>query len=82
MLSSNGMFDTTLDADGFPQFQDYGNSFIKLAAPTATSDTLSVKDYLTVFNTLDETAADQGLWGSGGGMLLPDLTDEKGPSGI
>ena len=71
LLSANGMFETTLDANGFPNRQDYGNSFLKLA-PGAGS--LTVADYFTMFNEVDESNADGDL-GSGGEMLLPDLTD-------
>jgi hypothetical protein len=77
LLSANGSFDTTLDADGFPQFQDYGNSFIKLAPPSQISSTLAVQDYFTMYDSNKESAEDEDL-GSGGGMLLPDLTDGTG----
>ena len=71
LLAANGAFETTLDSNGFPNKQDYGNSFLKLA-PTATS--LSVSDYFAMSNEVDESNADQDL-GSGGELLLPDLTD-------
>ena len=31
LLTGNGAFETTLDANGFPSLGDYGNSFLKLA---------------------------------------------------
>jgi hypothetical protein len=31
LLTANGVFETTLDANGFPQSQDYGNSFLKIS---------------------------------------------------
>ena len=74
LLTANGAFDTTLDARGFPSRQDYGNSFLKLAD---TGSTLTVADYFTMSNELAESASDSDL-GSGGGMLLPDLTDSAG----
>jgi outer membrane protein assembly factor BamB len=71
LLSANGAFETTLDANGFPNKQDYGNSFLKLAA---TSTTLTVADYFTMSNEVAESNADQDL-GSGGELILPDQTD-------
>ncbi len=71
LLTANGAFETTLDAGGFPNKQDYGNSFLKLSL---SGGTLSVADYFTMSNELAESAADQDL-GSGGIMLLPDLKD-------
>jgi outer membrane protein assembly factor BamB len=74
LLTANGVFETTLDSNGFPNGQDYGNSFLKLAA---SGSALSVADYFTMKNEVAESAADLDL-GSGGGMLLPDLTDSTG----
>ena len=71
LLAANGVFETTLDSNGFPNLHDYGNSFLKLAA-TATS--LTVSDYFAMWNEVAESGADQDL-GSGGELLLPDLTD-------
>jgi hypothetical protein len=74
LLTANGVFETTLDAKGFPSGQDYGNSFLKLSAAAGT---LSVADYFTLSNTAAASAADRDL-GSGGTLLLPDLTDAAG----
>ncbi|HEY0768503.1 MAG TPA: PQQ-binding-like beta-propeller repeat protein, partial [Steroidobacteraceae bacterium] len=74
LLTANGEFETTLDANGFPNQQDYGNTFLKLST---TGGTLRVADYFTMFNEVIESAADLDL-GSGGAMLLPDLTDSGG----
>ncbi len=74
LLTANGAFDTTLDANGFPQYGDYGNSFLKLAAAAGG---LAVADYFTMSNEVAESAADEDL-GSGGVLLLPDLTDSSG----
>ena len=75
LLTANGAFETTLDSNGLPQNGDYGNSFLKLAT---TGGGLAVADYFTPSTEVAESAADQDL-GSGGAMLLPDLTD---PSGV
>ena len=74
LLTGNGAFETTLDSNGFPSSQDYGNSFLKIATAAGS---LRVADYFTMYNELAESAADQDL-GSGGAMLLPDLTDSGG----
>src|SRR5580704_678709 len=73
-LDANGTFDNTLDANGFPMNADYGNAFIKISS---ASNTLKVADYFTMHNTTSESNADQDL-GSGGEILLPDLTDSVG----
>jgi outer membrane protein assembly factor BamB len=73
-LSANGAFESSLDANGFPSGQDYGNSFLKLSASGAK---LSVVDYFALWNTTADSAIDMDL-GSGGAMLLPDLTDSGG----
>lgn len=74
LLTANGVFETTLDANGFPNRGDYGNSFLKLGT---TSGKLTVTDYFTMSDEIAQSAKDQDL-GSGGAMLLPDLTDETG----
>jgi hypothetical protein len=71
LLTANGAFETTLDANGFPSGKDYGNSFLKISSAGAG---LSVLDYFAMSNETAESGADQDL-GSGGAMLLPDLTD-------
>jgi hypothetical protein len=71
VLSANGAFETTMDVNGFPSNQDYGNSFLKISNAGAG---LAVLDYFTMSNEVAESNADQDL-GSGGEMLLPDLTD-------
>ncbi len=73
-LDANGTFDATLNASGQPVNGDYGNSFIKLST---AGNTLSVADYFAMHNTVAETGADQDL-GSGGAMVLPDITDNSG----
>jgi regulation of enolase protein 1 (concanavalin A-like superfamily) len=74
LLAGNGIFETTLDANGFPGSQDYGNSFLKIAT---AGNSLAVSDYFAMWNEISESTADLDL-GSGGAMLLPDLTDATG----
>jgi hypothetical protein len=71
LLTGNGAFETILDANGFPNQGDYGNSFLKLST---AGGGLSVADYFTMSNEVVESLADLDL-GSGGEMLLPDLAD-------
>jgi len=74
LLTANGVFETTMDANGFPSGQDFGNSFLKISNVGAG---LKVLDYFTMFNEVAESNGDLDL-GSGGGMLLPDLMDSAG----
>ena len=74
VLTANGVFDTTLNAAGFPSGQDYGNSFLKISS---AGGALSIVDYFALSNTVAASAADRDL-GSGGVMLLPDVTDAGG----
>jgi outer membrane protein assembly factor BamB len=73
LLTGNGAFETSLNSQGFPAGGDYGNSFVKLSGTTS----LAVADYFTMSNEVAESQADEDL-GSGGAMLLPDLTDSGG----
>jgi hypothetical protein len=77
LLVGNGTFDTTLSG-GFPNNQDYGNCFMKLST---AGNSLSVADYFAMNNSAgtaqSESSSDTDL-GSGGEMLLPDLTDNVG----
>ena len=72
-LDANGLFDTTLNASGFPSSGDYGNAFLKLS----TSGGLAVADYFEMADQASENGSDVDL-GSGGAMLLPDLNDAAG----
>jgi len=74
LLTANGVFEPTLDSNGFPDQADFGNSFLKLST---AGGTLAVSDYFTMYNEVDESNRDDDL-GSGGIMLLPDLTDSGG----
>ena len=73
-MSANGTFDTTLNAQGFPNQGDYGNAFVKLST---AGGNLSVTDYFTMSGTVDESNADEDL-GSGGTLLLPAMQDSGG----
>ncbi|MGC1606025.1 MAG: chitobiase/beta-hexosaminidase C-terminal domain-containing protein, partial [Candidatus Acidiferrum sp.] len=73
-LDGNGTFDTTLTTSGFPNEGDYGNAFIKLGL---SGGTISVLDYFTMSNTVAESGVDEDL-GSGGELVLPNLTDASG----
>jgi hypothetical protein len=70
-LTANGAFETTMDANGFPSAQDFGNSFMKISNAAAG---LKVLDYFAMSNEVTESNGDVDL-GSGGEMLLPDLKD-------
>jgi hypothetical protein len=71
VLTGNGRFETTMDANGFPSGGDYGNSFVKISS---SGGVLAVSDYFALTNGVTESANDEDL-GSGGILLLPDLTD-------
>jgi hypothetical protein len=71
---ANGTFDTSLDTRGFPNRGDFGNAFLKLSA---LNGQLIPEDYWTMSNTVAESAVDQDL-GSGGVMLIPNLTNAAG----
>ena len=73
---ANGTFDTTLSSQGFPNEGDYGNAFVKLVR-SGGSGALEATDYWTMDNTVTESDADEDL-GSGGLILLPDVTDATG----
>jgi hypothetical protein len=73
-MLGNGTFETTLDANGFPNQGDYGNCFVKLSPVGA----LHVADYWTMYNNLAEgTLSDTDL-GSGGPLVLPAMRDSNG----
>ncbi|WP_233847477.1 outer membrane protein assembly factor BamB family protein [Paraburkholderia sp. HD33-4] len=73
LLDANGTFDTTMTSGGFPASKDFGNSFLKLD----TSGGLAVADYFAMTNVVQEANDDIDL-GSGGALVLPDLTDAGG----
>ncbi len=73
-LDANGVFDATLNAQGFPSEGDYGNAFLKIST---TNNQLAVADYFEESNQSSENSTDEDL-GSGGALVLPDLTDGSG----
>ena len=73
-LDGNGDFDTTLNGSGFPANGNFGNAFMKIST---SGGNLAVADYFEMSNGVSESASDTDL-GSGGAMLLPDLTDGSG----
>ncbi|HSZ58458.1 MAG TPA: fibronectin type III domain-containing protein [Tepidisphaeraceae bacterium] len=76
--TGNGLFDGTLNAQGFPINGDYGDSFLKLAIDPTTSASnpgvngwgLKVVDYFTPSDQQTLNFQDFDL-GSGGPLLLP-----------
>ncbi len=72
LLDANGVFDSTLNASGFPSEGDYGNAFLHLT----TSGTLAVADYFEMYNGITESDDDTDL-GSGGSLL----TNQKNSAG-
>jgi len=73
-LNANGTLDPSLNPGGFPVNGDFGNAIIKLSGANGS---LKVADYFEPYNSITESAADADL-GSGGALLLPDLTDSTG----
>jgi hypothetical protein len=73
-LDANGTFDTTLNVNGFPANGDYGNAIVKLAVKKGQ---LTVSDYFNMYNTVNESNADEDL-GSGGAMVVPNFKDSNG----
>jgi hypothetical protein len=73
LLTGNGRFETTPDANGFPNQGDYGNSFVKIGS---NNGQLGVADFFAMSNEVAESFNDQDL-GSGGELLLPDLMDSS-----
>jgi hypothetical protein len=73
LLDGNGVFDTTMTSTGLPASGDYGNSFLRIA----TTGHLAVADYWEMFDQQNENCCDTDL-GSGGALLLPNMTDSKG----
>jgi outer membrane protein assembly factor BamB len=65
LLDANGVFDTTLNASGFPIDGDYGNAFLHLT----TQGGLKVADYFEMDNEASENGTDTDL-GSGGALLV------------
>jgi hypothetical protein len=71
-IIGNGTFDTTLSS-GFPSQGDCGNCYVKVSSAVPPK----LIDYFTPLNTVAASNADQDF-GSGGPLLLPDVTDATG----
>ena len=65
LLDANGIFDSSLNSNGFPSQGDYGNAFLRLT----TKGGLAVADYFEMDNELSENQGDIDL-GSGGTLLV------------
>ncbi len=65
LLDANGVFDSKLNASGFPVNGDYGNAFLRLS----TNGGLAVVDYFQMYNQASENNRDIDL-GSGGTLLF------------
>ena len=74
LLDANGIFDSTLNGKGFPNQGDFGNAFLKIST---ANQKLAVADYFEMSNQQSENDSDVDL-GSGGALVLPDLTDGSG----
>jgi len=74
LLDANGVFDTTLNASGFPIDGDYGNAFLRVT----TKGGLAVADYFEMDNEASENASDTDL--GSGGTLLVGQKDSTGKS--
>jgi hypothetical protein len=73
LLTGNGPFDTTLDADGQPLNGNYSQSFLKLQLDGSG---LHVVDYFALYDAVSQSEQDLDL-GAGGGLLLPEMTDSS-----
>jgi hypothetical protein len=73
LLDGNGLFDTTLGANGFPSQGDFGNAMVKIAPTTPAT----VMDFFAPHDTAAQSEGDYDL-GSGGILLLPDVVDLAG----
>lgn len=71
-LDANGVFDGTLNSNGFPTEGDYGNAFMKLT----TKGGLAVTDYFEMYNGISESNGDVDL--GSGGTLLVNVKDSSG----
>ena len=72
LLTANGAFETTLDAKGFPNSQDYGNSFLKISTAGAG---LERRSTTSPCRTKWPSRMPTRIWAPAASMLLPDLTD-------
>ncbi|HVY80454.1 MAG TPA: hypothetical protein VG994_05680 [Steroidobacteraceae bacterium] len=73
LVTGNGPFDTTLNAAGHPIHGNYSQSILKLRRDESG---LHVVDYFALSNAVTTAQQDLDL-GSGGGLLLPQMTDSN-----
>jgi hypothetical protein len=73
LLTGNGPFDTTLNANGQPANGNYSQSFLKLQLDGGG---LHVADYFALYDAVPQSEQDLDL-GAGGGLLLPQMTDSN-----
>jgi glucose dehydrogenase len=71
LLTGNGPFDTTLNANGQPVNGNYSQSFLKLQLDGSG---LHIADYFALFDAVPQSEQDLDL-GAGGGLMLPQMTD-------
>jgi hypothetical protein len=71
LITGNGPFDTTLNAQGRPVNGNYSQSILKLQSDGSG---LNIVDYFTLFDGVSQSEQDLDL-GAGGGLLLPQMTD-------
>lgn len=71
-LDANGVFDTTLNSNGFPDSGDFGNAFVRLT----TKGGLAVGDYFEMDNGVQESDSDTDLGSSG--IVLFNAKDSSG----
>jgi hypothetical protein len=72
-IIGNGDFGETRNSSGFPANSNCGNCFVKISS----GNPMKLLDYFATSNTTDESNADADF-GSGGPVLLPDITDSTG----
>jgi hypothetical protein len=72
-IIGNGSFDTTLAANGLPANGNCGNCFAKISSTAP----MQLLDYFATNNTVSQSSSDTDF-GSGGPLLLPDVTDGSG----
>jgi hypothetical protein len=72
-MTGDGLFDTTLNSNGFPSTGNFATSFMRVAK------NLSVVDYFTPMNQAYRGTPNNNFdLGSGGVVVLPDMTDALG----
>lgn len=73
LLGGNGTFDSSLNSNGFPSQNDFGNAIVKISSTAPAA----ITDFFAPFDTSAQSVGDFDL-GSGGILLLPDQVDDSG----